>query len=233
MNLSADVCLKSSSAPLREAPKGALLALVICVLLSSPSCKHKESPHSNESSAGVPTNPAPPPANSPNAPSANNNAPQADTPAAAPATAEPAAPQPVVVPSGTALTVRLAEDLGSRTSQSGQTFSATLDKDVMVDGQAAIPAGANVTGSVVNARPAGHLAGEATLVIKLISVNINNVDQPIVTTARSFGSKIKAKGAVKKFFGGLAKRAEGDEREVKLPAQSAYAFTLRKELQIQ
>jgi hypothetical protein len=232
MNFSADICLQSRSAPLRKARNGAWLAIVIYVLLALPGCKHKESLPSNENSAAVPTNPAPPPANNPTAPSANNNAPQAETPAPAPP--EPAAaPQPIVVPVGTPLAVRLTEDLGSKTSQPGQTFTATLDKDVMVDGQAAIPAGANVTGSVVNARPAGHLAGEATLVIRLISVNINNVDQPIVTAARSFGSQIKAKGAVKKFFGGLAKRAEGDEREVHLPAQSAYAFTLRKELQIQ
>ena len=226
MNFSADICLKSRSAPLRKARNGASLAIVICVLLALPGCKHKESLPANENSAAVPTNPAPPPANNPTAPSANNNAPQAETPAPAPP--EPAAaPQPIVVPVGTPLAVRLTEDLGSK------TFTATLDKDVMVDGQAAISAGANVTGSVVNARPAGHLAGEATLVIRLISVNINNVDQPIVTAARSFGSQIKAKGAVKKFFGGLAKRAEGDEREVHLPAQSAYAFTLRKELPIQ
>jgi len=85
----------------------------------------------------------------------------------------------------------------------------------------------------VNARPFGRLAGEAVLVLRLTSVNINNVDQPIVTTARSFGSKVKAKGKVRKFFGGLAKRAEGDEREVDLPPQSAYTFTLRKDRQIQ
>lgn len=224
MNVSADVRPKSLSGSLRTARNKVFLAFAICVVLGLPACKHKEPAVSNETSAGVPTNPAPPA----NAPAAVDNSTQA------PATADQqASQQPIVVPSGTSITVRLAEDLGSKTSQSGQTFSATLDKDVMVDGQAAIPSGANVTGSVVNARPAGALAGEATLVIKLISININGADQPIVTSARSFGSKIKAKGAVRKFFGGLAKRAEGDEREVKLASQSAYAFTLRKDLTIQ
>ena len=200
--------------------------LAICVLLALSACnKHKESPASNEQGAGVP---ATPPANSPVPPATDNSALQ---PPAQPE--PPAPPQPVIVSAGTTLTVRLTDDLGSKTSQTGQTFAATVDKDVIVDGQTAIPSGANVVGAVVLARPYGRLVGEATLVLRLTTVNVNNIDQPIVTAGRSFGSKIKAKGAVKKFFGGLAKRAEGDEREVSLPAQSAYAFTLRKDLQIQ
>ena len=199
--------------------------LAISVLLTFPACtKHKEPQPSNENSAGVPASPATNPA-----PGANANPPQ--TPA--PAQPEAAPPQPIIIPAGTALTVRLTEALGSKTSQTGQTFSATLDKDVIVDGQTAIQAGANVTGSVVSAKPAGHLAGEAALILRLTSVNINNVDQTIVTPARSFGPKIKAKSKVKKFLGGLAKRAEGDEKEVDLAAQSAYMFTLKQELQIQ
>ena len=88
-------------------------------------------------------------------------------------------------------------------------------------------------GTVVSAKPYGRFAGESSLVLRLTTVNINNADQPIVTAARGFGPKIKAKGAVKKFFGGLVKRAEGDEREVVLPTQSAYTFTLKQSLQIQ
>jgi hypothetical protein len=207
---------------------GASTVIAVSVLLALPACtKHKESPPSNENSAGVP---ATPPASNPGVPAANPN--PSETPAQA-QPEPPAPPQPIIVPAGTALTVRLTEELGSKTSQAGQTFGGTVDKDVIVDGQAAIPAGATVTGSVASARPAGRLAGEANLVLRLTSVNINNIDQAIVTAARSFGPKIRAKGKVRKFLGGLAKRAEGDETEVDLAAQSAYTFTLRKDLQIQ
>jgi len=204
----------------------------ICVLLLLPACKHKESPPSNENSAGVP---ATPPANSPAPPPASDNTQQPQQPpeAQAPPEPEPAQPQPVIVSAGTSLTVRLTDELGSTASQTGQTFTATLDKDVIVNGQTVISAGANVSGAVVSARPAGKLAGEANLVLRLTSININNADQAIVTAARSFGPQIKAKGKVKKFFGGLAKRAAGDEKEVVLAAQSAYTFTLRRALQIQ
>jgi hypothetical protein len=54
---------------------------------------------------------------------------------------------------------------------------------------------------------------------------INHADQPVVTAARSFGPTIKSESKVKKFFGGLAKCAAGDEKEVVLAAQSAYTFT--------
>jgi hypothetical protein len=214
---------------LRNAPgrAPAFTFLAILLLLALPACKHKEAAPSNENTAGVP---ATPPANNQPAPAAN------PAPPPAPAAAQPeppAPPQPIVVSAGTVITIRLTEQLGSKTSQAGQTFGATVDKDVIVDGQTAIPAGANVTGRVITARPAGRLAGEATLVLRLTSVNVNNVDQAIVTSARNFGPKIKAKGKVKKFFGGLAKRAEGDEREVDLPVQSAYAFTFKQDLQIQ
>lgn len=196
-------------------------ATVAVILLAGlAGCKHK-STESEEKSAAVPAG----------APAAGNTAAQPQV--QAPAPAEPATPpQPLIVPAGTALTVTLTDELGSKSSQPGQTFNGTLGKDVVVDGQTLIPAGAAVAGTVVNARPYGHLAGEATLVLKLTTVNVNNIDQAIVTASRSFGSKIKGKG-VGKFFHGLAKRAEGDEREVVLAAQSSYTFTLKQALQIQ
>jgi glucose/arabinose dehydrogenase len=212
----------------RKARMVSLAILAMFALLALPACKHKQSQPSNENSAGVPATP-PAPAQSNPAP-ADNNAAQPQ----APAQPEPAAtPQPIIVAAGTPFAIRITEELGSKASQTGQTFAATLDKDVIVDGQTAIASGANVVGTVVSAKPYGRFAGEASLVLRLTSVNINNSDQSIVTAARSFGPKIKAKGAVKKFFGGLAKRAEGDEREVVLAAQSAYTFTLKQPLQIQ
>lgn len=140
---------------------------------------------------------------------------------------------PIVVPAGTTLTARLSETIGSKVSEKGQAFSATLDQDVVVDGQTAIPAGASITGKVVSANPAGKFAGEAALDIRLTSVNVNNVDLPLTTSMRVFGSPIKEKNKVGKFMAGLAKRAEGDEREVVLAKESAYTFTLKQALEIQ
>jgi hypothetical protein len=141
--------------------------------------------------------------------------------------------QPITIPAGTLLTVRLGESLGSTISQTGQSFSAKLDHDVVVDGQTVVPAGTIVGGKIVSARPAGPLEGEADLEIKLTSLKVNDTNVTLATSVRSFGSPIKGKNKVGKFVKGLAKRAEGGEREVVLAEQSAYSFTLRQPLQIQ
>jgi hypothetical protein len=123
----------------------ALGTLAVCVLLTFPACKKKEAVPSNEQSAAVPSYPPAAPANAPPAAAPDNGA----QPPQAPAQTEPApAPQPLVVTAGTPLTVRLTDELGSKISQPGQTFSAMVDKDVMVDGQTAIPANSSVTGTV-------------------------------------------------------------------------------------
>jgi hypothetical protein len=178
----------------------------------------------------------------------------AQTDADAPATtaARPAA-QPIIVPAGSMLTVRPAEELGSRISAVGQTFSATLDRDVVVDGQTVMAAGTSATGKVTFARAAGALAGEPNLQLKIISVNVNNADLAVVTSIRNFGPRSKGKTKVRRFIKGLLKSgtigceltvrydvcadllamAGGKDREVILDDQSSYSFTLRQSLQIQ
>jgi len=160
-------------------------------------------------------------------------APGGDAAAGAGGDAAAATVPPLVIPVGTALTIRLGEQLGSEISQSGQNFSATMDQDVVVNGQTLIPAGANVTGVVAFARPVGALAGEANLQLKLASVSVNGADLPLVTATRSFGPNIKGKSKVGRFFKGVAKRAMHEESEVLLAAQSSYSFTLRRPVQIQ
>jgi len=230
------------------AATSAVFIIVIVVFLALSACNRKGSSNNQEKNAAVPATPAgtpAAPAGTPAAP-ASGSASTTDTGAAAqPGAADtgaaatgaaPAAdntPQPIVVDAGTKLTVKLGDELSSETSQNGQSFSATLDRDVVVDGQTAIPSGANVSGVVVSAHSFGKYAGEASLTLKLTSVNVNNTDQDIVTASRTFTKPIHAKGKVKKFLGGLVKRAEGEEKEMVLSADSTYTFTLKKPLTIQ
>jgi hypothetical protein len=71
---------------------------------------------------------------------------------------------------------------------------------------------------VVSARPAGALAGEANLQLKLTSVKLDNSSLHLATSVRSFGPQIKGKNKVGKFMKGLVKRASGNEREVRSPS---------------
>src|ERR1700690_41923 len=71
--------------------------------------------------------------------------------------------EPIIVPAGTALTVRLGQAVGSKISQAGQSFSGTLANSVVIDGKTAIPAGAAATGTVTDAKPLGRFAVRAGL----------------------------------------------------------------------
>lgn len=133
---------------------------------------------------------------------------------------------PVVVPTGTPLTLRLDEPLGSKISQIDQSFSATLDRDVDVNGRTLIAAGAHVSGKVVFARAAGRISGEATLKLAVTSVRISRHEVQVATSVRSFGPEISGKNKVGRFVKGIAKRIDGEEREVLLAEQTAYTFNL-------
>lgn len=101
-------------------------------------------------------------------------------------------PQPVVVPSGTALTVRVGQALGSKTSQTGQTFLATLAQPVSVGGSTAIPAGATLSGTVVSAKAKGKIKGEGELSLALTSVTVKGNTYTIQTA--TLDSTVKGKG---------------------------------------
>ena len=101
-------------------------------------------------------------------------------------------PQPLVVPAGTALTIRVGQALSSKTSQTGQTFLATVAQPVSVGGRTAIPAGATVTGTVVNAKPKGRFKGEGELSLALMSVAVKGKTYSIQT--RALDSTVRGKG---------------------------------------
>lgn len=111
---------------------------------------------------------------------------------APPTPVEKPKPQPIVVPTGTALTVKLGQAVGSKTSQSGQTFLATLAQPVSVRGLPAIPAGSTATGTVVTAKAKGKIKGEGELVLTLTSITVNGRTYTINTA--TLDSTVKGKG---------------------------------------
>ncbi len=96
----------------------------------------------------------------------DNSAQQGSGNGAAPEPSQPPAPVTITVPAGKVLTVRLADEVGSKISQPGQSFGGTLAKPVDVNGEVAIPAGVRVEGVVVDAKPLGRFAGGALLQLK-------------------------------------------------------------------
>jgi hypothetical protein len=101
-------------------------------------------------------------------------------------------PQPIVVPAGTPLAVRVNQALGSKTSQTGQTFTATLAQPLSVGGRHAIPRGSDFLGTVLNAKAKGKVKGEGELSLQLTSVTVHGHTYKIQTA--SLDSTVKGKG---------------------------------------
>ena len=125
---------------------------------------HRESAPPNQMAQAAP---APQPATSAPAPD-----PQ---PAAAPAPPlPPPEPQKVTVPSGTSLPVRLVDTITSATAQTGDTFHATLDSPISVDGDVVVPPHYETEGHVVLAQSSGKFAGQALLELQLDRIKVGD-----------------------------------------------------------
>jgi hypothetical protein len=133
------------------------------------------------------TNSAPVPAANNDGPEAQQAAPFANKDAKADASAKSdgksLVPQEVVIPSGTAITVRLQNALSSAISRPGDQFEATLDQAIVVDGQTVAGEGAHVLGRVVAARHSGRLAHPGYLRIALSSMTVNGKSVPLQSSS--------------------------------------------------
>lgn len=144
-------------------------------------------------------------------PAPNSNQPAASQPgsasagqAAAPsqstssqtASSTPQAPPPPAVvdlPAGTNVRVRLDQDLGSKTSQAGDSFTATVADPVVVNGETIIPKGARAEGTVIDAKPLGRFKGGAALAVRLERVTTRWGSYPVATSTISRAEKGKGK----------------------------------------
>jgi hypothetical protein len=87
----------------------------------------------------------------------------------------------VVVPSGSVLRVRINEGMNSKNTAPGTTFDGVVLSDVQAGGSIAIPRGATVSGTVVDAHTAGQLGGKGELKLQLTNVSFGGKTYPVVT----------------------------------------------------
>ncbi len=231
-------------------------ALALSALLASSGCKSSKQQANNQPSnspASQPQNSQQPPAGQP-ASAAGGQPGQASQPQA------PPPPAVVDLPAGTRLRVRLDEDLGSKISRSGDSFSATVADDVVVNGQTVIPRGAHAEGTVIDAKPLGHIKGGAYLAIRLERVHTQWGSYPVATSSIDRAEKGKGKrtaafagggGAFGAIVGGIAGGGKGaliggllgggagtagsaftGNREIFLPAETILTFRLEHSVHI-
>ncbi|MBZ5578984.1 MAG: hypothetical protein LAP40_20680 [Acidobacteriia bacterium] len=95
------------------------------------------------------------------------------------------------LPAGTNLVVRMIDGVDSEVARVGQTFAASLDEPVMLNGEVAIPRGADVTVKLVDSKDSGKLTGRAELTLDLVSVRVNGqmLDINTQTVSRESSSR--------------------------------------------
>ena len=177
-----------------------------------------------------------------------------------PAVTTPPPPQKVTIPSGTTLAVRLVDTLDSETATAGQTFHATLDSPLSVDGDVVIPSGYDVEGHVVDVQSAGKFAGKSLLKLQLDRISVGSKYYNIQTdeysrTGASRGkntaTKVGAGAAIGAIIGGIAGGGKGAAigaatgggigggvqaatkgQQIKLPSETVLNFTLQASLNV-
>lgn len=97
--------------------------------------------------------------------------------------------RPVVIASGTPVTVRLQTAVSSASSNAGDRFEAVLDAPLVVDGKTVAAAGAPVTGRVVAVERSGHLQHPGMIQLGLSSIALNG--KPVGVSS----SSVIARGA--------------------------------------
>jgi hypothetical protein len=174
--------------------------------------------------------------------------------------AEAPKPRPIIVPADTRISVVLDQPVGSKRSTTGETFTATVEAHVEVDGKVAIPKGARTTGIVKEAKAAGRFKGGAVLELALTSVTLGDKDYEIATSAPAVTTKGKGKRTATMVGGGAGGGAAigavagggkgaaigaligaaagtggaglGGNRDITLPAETALSFKLLEPLEI-
>lgn len=174
----------------------------------------------------------------------------------APASAPPAGPQ---IPTGTIITVRMIDAVDSEETHLGQTFRASVDEPVQVDGQTVIARGADATAKLVQDQESGKFEGRTilTLVLTEVMANGHMVDISTGDVSQASGSRgsrtakvVGGATALGAIIGGLAGGGAGAAigaasgaavgsgvqlgthgQRVRIPAETRLNFTLHQPVQ--
>lgn len=189
-----------------------------------------------------------------------------DTSAPPPAPVVPATPPPppppqkVTIPAGTTLAVRLVDAIDSEKNQPGETFRATLNSPLAVEGDVAIPSGYDVEGHIVDVKSAGKFAGQSLLVLQLDRISVGGKSYSIETDqykrqgssrGKNTAEKVGAGAAIGAIIGGIAGGGKGagigaaaggglgggvqaatKGQQIKLASETVLNFTLQNPLTV-
>ena len=166
----------------------------------------------------------------------------------------------VTVHAGTLITVRMIDPVDSATDQPGQTYRATLDEPLVVDGETVVSRGADVTAKLTSKAEAGRMTGRSELSLVLMDIRVQGRKYEVSTSevtesgssrgkqtaervgagtvlgavigAIAGGGKGAAIGAATGAGAGTAVQIATHGEQVKIPSETRLDFTLAQPLNL-
>lgn len=210
---------------------------------------------------------APWPSNAPTRNDAPPNAPlRNDTPAPVSAGSngypDQAAPanSSIAIPTGTQVVVRLVDPVNSEVDHLGQTYRASLDEPIVINGQTVIPRGADAVAFLIDTEHSGKIQGRTSLTLDLKTITVNGRQYDVTTTGVSQASQGRGERSAKVIGGtaalgaiigaiagggkgaaigagsgaaaGTAAQVMTSGQKVKIPSETRLTFTLQNPLTI-
>lgn len=166
------------------------------------------------------------------------------------------APEPAsfTIPAGTEIRVTTSEELGSKISQSGQSFSASVADPIAVRGVTLVRSGSSASGTVIDAKSLGRFKGQAELALRLNTIRSDGRSYQVESSSIVRVEKGKGKrtaimagggGGLGALIGGLAGGGKGaligglvgagagtggaaftGNKEIVIPAETTLTFRL-------
>ena len=169
-------------------------------------------------------------------------------------------PSGLSIPAGTDISIRTIDAVDSEHDRRGQTYRASVDQPVIVNGQTVIPRGADAVIMLSDAQNSGKIEGRTVLTLELRSITVNgrtydSTSSPVNRESRSRGSR-SAKGiggtaALGAIIGAIAGGGRGaaigagsgaavgtaaqvmtSGQKVKVPAETLLTFTLQNPIDL-
>ncbi|HEX2724903.1 MAG TPA: hypothetical protein VHN20_03680 [Beijerinckiaceae bacterium] len=109
----------------------------------------------------------------------------------------------VEIPAGTAIVIRMIDDVDSERNRVGETFRASIDEPVIAGERTVIARGANVVVKLIDDKEAGRLSGKTELTLDLVSVEANGRMVDILTQEVTQASESRTAQTARR-AGGLA-----------------------------
>jgi hypothetical protein len=128
----------------------------------------------------------------------------ASAPAPAPELAPPPVAVPVTIPQGTPVAVRMIDSIDSSVNHTGDIFHAELANPIVVDNDVVIPKNTNVYLKLVEARSAGHIAGQSELRVELYRIQLQGKSYPVVSNDYIVKGAKRQKRSALAIIGGAA-----------------------------